>query len=309
MTDLAPPQSFEWRAEPWGRSLRCSPLGQIAPHLFTTRDLVLESIGEPRGAGWTALAGSLGLAADSVLRLRQVHGADAVVVRSEDGRPGLPDPPPEADILATNRPDVALSVRVADCNPVLLADRRSGVVAAAHAGWRGTAARAVQAAVRTLGTAFGSSPSDLVAAIGPSIGPCCYRVGTDVVDAFTAAGMTFAESGRWFHDTPHRAEGGIVGRGTEPEGSGWELAASDFRLPAPEQLAGFRRDGGPARSDVWADLWTATVDQLIAAGLIPGNIHLAGLCTACHLEVFHSYRAERTPFRTAGAIRMGRAAG
>jgi YfiH family protein len=84
----------------------------------------------------------------------------------------------EGDALISDR--VAVSVRTADCLPVLLADERRNIVAAVHAGWRGTAARIVQAALREMG----SDPRDVIAAIGPGIGVCCYHVGEDVARQF-----------------------------------------------------------------------------------------------------------------------------
>src|SRR5215510_14873043 len=79
-----------------------------------------------------------------------------------------------------------------------MADRARGAVAAVHAGWRGTAARAAVAAVDAMAREFGTRPSDLVVAIGPSIGACCYEVGSDLVDAFAAAGHERYLIDRWF---------------------------------------------------------------------------------------------------------------
>jgi YfiH family protein len=162
----------------------------------------------------------------------------------------------EADALISNASDSAVAVRAADCVPVLLADRRTGAVAAVHAGWRGTAAGVVGAAVDGMGKEFGTKPEDLVAAIGPSIGVCCYEVGPDVVDAFAAAGHQRHLIQRWFVTTP------------PPRGS---------------------RAQNPLRLDVAG----ANRDQLVLAGLAEDQVHLSNLCTAMHLEVLTSYRAER----------------
>jgi YfiH family protein len=86
-----------------------------------------------------------------------------------------------------------LLLRYADCTPVLLADPKAGAVAAVHAGWRGSAVRAASAAVEALSEVFGSRPQDIVAGIGPAIGPCCYEVGQDVVDAFSDRPELFFE--------------------------------------------------------------------------------------------------------------------
>ena len=104
---------------------------------------------------------------------------------------------PEADGVITADPSVALVVRVADCAPVLLADKRTGVAAAVHAGWRSTMQRIVPAAVEALAN-HGTDPMDLVAAIGPSLGTCCGEMGEEVVDAFRAAGHSESTLSRWF---------------------------------------------------------------------------------------------------------------
>jgi YfiH family protein len=75
-------------------------------------------------------------------------------------------------------------LRYADCTPILLADPRRRAIAAVHAGWRGTAVRAASSAVKALRDAFGSEARDLIAGIGPAIGPCCYAVGADVFESF-----------------------------------------------------------------------------------------------------------------------------
>src|SRR5262249_44963082 len=104
----------------------------------------------------------------------------------------------EADILLTDQADVALAIQTADCVPLLLADRRLAVVCAAHAGWRGLAAAVPRVAVETLRGEFGSQPTDLVAAIGPSICAARYEVGQDVLDRFTKGAFTGHDLSRWF---------------------------------------------------------------------------------------------------------------
>jgi YfiH family protein len=90
----------------------------------------------------------------------------------------------EGDALVTNRPELAVAVRTADCYPILLADSRHRAVAAVHAGWRGTRARIIQMALKKMSVEFGSSPTDVHAAIGPGIGVCCYEVGEEVASQF-----------------------------------------------------------------------------------------------------------------------------
>ncbi len=125
-----------------------------------------------------------------------MHGA-AVAVARVDGD-GLPD----ADIIVSTQRELALAVQTADCVPLLVADRRTGAVAAAHAGWRGLASRVPMLTIRALERECGSRPQDLVAAIGPAIGPCCYEVGSDVRQAF-ASSFAPEEAERWFRRAAH----------------------------------------------------------------------------------------------------------
>ncbi len=180
---------------PWGSILRCRPLLETADHFFTAGDLELR--GDEHE--WAAVAAGIGVERTGLLLVRQVHGAAAAVRRLDRPEDW---PLPEADVLATDDPASALAIRVADCAPVLLADRRRGVVAAAHAGWRGTVQRAAAAAVDTLQREFGSRPEDLVAAIGPCLGPCCGEVGAEVPAAFRAAGHGESALARWFSAGP-----------------------------------------------------------------------------------------------------------
>jgi YfiH family protein len=189
MTDPQPTGPFGWTQEPWGRALRCTRLP--VPHLFTSRDVTLRD----DEAEWTAVARSLGVTTDRLRLLKQVHGTSVVVARR--GGP-VPSTRPTADIIVSDDPAIAIGVRTADCAAILLYDRVRHAVAAAHAGWRGTAANAAVAAVRALQDEFGSRASDLVAAIGPLLGKCCGEVGPDVVDAFRAGGAGEASIAAWF---------------------------------------------------------------------------------------------------------------
>lgn len=177
--------------------LECTPLASVAPHFFTTRAIAPGSVRGASVDGWHQIAAEAGVSLAGLCRLDQVHGTAVHCVRR--GRQQLFGADlPEADVVVSDDPAVAVSVRVADCVPLLMADRRRGVVAAAHAGWRGAASHIVRAAVEALGQAFGSRPGDLVAAVGPSIGPCCYQVGPEVRLAFVEAGHPGHEVDRWF---------------------------------------------------------------------------------------------------------------
>lgn len=130
----------------------------------------------------TAVADAAGRAIP-VHTARQVHG-DRVLEIGTLGPPACP--PPEGDALLTALPDVALAVGVADCVPVLLADPVAGVVAAAHAGWRGTVAGVLPRAIAGC-VDRGARPGNLRVVLGPHIGRCCFEVGPEVVEAFRRA--------------------------------------------------------------------------------------------------------------------------
>jgi YfiH family protein len=195
MTEPQPNGGFEWTQAPWGRVLRCGPLAAAAPHLFTTRDLRLRESEQE----WAAVAAGMGVAPEDLLLVRQVHEAAVAVAAPDRPRPWIR---PEADAIASDDPAAAIGVRVADCVPVLLAEETGRAVAAIHAGWRGTARRVAIAAVSALWERFGVRPQRLIAAIGPSIGPCCYEVGDRVYEAFREAGHHPDLLAQWFAPGP-----------------------------------------------------------------------------------------------------------
>ena len=175
--------------------LHCEPLTGHARHLFTSHDLELRD----DEAEWQALGGVLGVTRAHIRLVKQVHRADVAIVRRGDPEAWST---PHADAIVTNDPDVAIAVRIADCAPILLADRTQPVVGAIHAGWRGTVQRAVQAGVTALVREFGARPADLVAAVGPCLDVCCGEVGDEVVTAFRDAGHDESGIDRWFSIGP-----------------------------------------------------------------------------------------------------------
>ncbi len=169
-------------------SLNCSLSGQDFP------DAVLENRARAARAIGANPAGLVGLT--------QVHGAEVVHVTT----PWPPGAGPCADAMVTDRPDVALGIVTADCAPILFADRRAGVVAAAHAGWRGAVAGVIEATIAAM-THLGATPATTAAAIGPCIRQGSYEVGADLRDAVLAHepahGRLFAPGrryGRWQFD-------------------------------------------------------------------------------------------------------------
>ena len=139
--------------------------------------------------------GVTGDPATPTVTVRQVH-SDVIVVA---GAGDLAQPICEGDGLITNQPGILLGIQTADCVPVLVADRQRKIVAAIHAGWRGTVKRIVENAIARMCEEFGSAPPDMVAAIGPAIGPCCYAIGEEVraefQSRFAYAGDLFEQVG------------------------------------------------------------------------------------------------------------------
>jgi YfiH family protein len=121
---------------------------------------------------------ALDMQADNACSVWQVHSADTVIVTGPiPGRRWVA----MADGMVTNRPDIPLMMRYADCVPILFHDPVQAVIGVAHAGWRGTVQGAGRSVVQVMVDAFGSQPADIRAGIGPSIGPDCYQVGEEVV--------------------------------------------------------------------------------------------------------------------------------
>ncbi|HEX9049705.1 MAG TPA: peptidoglycan editing factor PgeF [Anaeromyxobacter sp.] len=183
---------------------------------------------------WARLERETGL---RFARVRQVHGARAVRVEA-------PSPPAlEADVVVTRAPGVAACVSVADCVPILLADPETGAVAAVHAGWRGTIARAAAEGVRALGREAGAPPARLLACVGPAIGPCCYEVSPDLAARFRAGlGPETVREGRSPHLDLWRANVAVL----EAEGLAPERIEVLARCTACEREHFFshRRDAG-----------------------------------------------------------------
>ena len=266
MPELQTPGTFDWTRYPWGPALRCLPLAAVADHCFTTRQPAIPDGDGGPGDAWQRMAFAFGVPRAAILRVRQVHGAEVLAIGRQRAVPAEFSEAGRADALVSDHPGVVLAVRVADCVPLLLADRRTGAVAAVHAGWRGAVAGVVAAAVRALGAEFGARPEDLVAAIGPSIGACCYRVGAEVRDAFAAVAPDPAALERWLlREPPRPALKGVPGTGP---------AAGDGRPPS------------------WLDMWGVVADQLAQTGVSPASVHAARVCTSCHRDRFHSYRVD-----------------
>ena len=194
---------FYWRELDGVRALICAPLEDDGfVNGFSTR---IGGVSE-MPADALSLAGFNDDAAENILENRrrflklfpgdwalagcwQVHGADVRVVQTmAEAKPAENERGDTifCDVIVSDAKGVLAGVKTADCVPILLGDPATGAFAAVHAGWRGTLATAVVAAVDRLAKEYDVRPENLRAAIGASAGPCCYEVGSDVIDAFTS---------------------------------------------------------------------------------------------------------------------------
>jgi polyphenol oxidase len=177
-----------------------------------------------------------------------------------------PTEPSRGDAAVTKSPGLLLAVQTADCVPILLVDPKNRAVAAVHAGWRGTLARIVEKAIGRMQMQFGSQAADLLAAIGPAIGGCCYEVGTEVAAAFSGQ---FANAAEFFDE---------LRTGDEPDPLQWLNMMPPGHQPPPKK--------------VLLDLRKANRSQLEAARVPPANIFVSDLCTSCNRDLLFSYRKE-----------------
>ncbi|HXE09538.1 MAG TPA: peptidoglycan editing factor PgeF [Acidobacteriaceae bacterium] len=200
-----------------------------------------------------------------LVAVRQFHSPLIRIVGPEGGIPATaPLSTPEGrpvlrgDALITSRTDILLAILTADCVPVLIADTRRRVVAAFHAGWRGTLARIVERGIGTMRLQFGSRPKDLIAAIGPGIGACCYSVGEEVRFDFESQ---FAYAPSLFSEVYD----------SDPVKDKYPLLFLTARAPGHSNI-------GP---QIHVDLIEANRRQLLDAGLSASKISIVGECTAC----------------------------
>lgn len=181
----------------------------------------------------------------------------------------VPKDPLTGDGLITNLGGVVISVRTADCIPVLLADKKQKAVGAFHAGWRGTLARIVEKGVGEMVVKFGSKPRDIVGAIGPGVHKCCYEVAEDFRDKFAAQ---FAYSQELFDEV-------------------FDSNALHVKYPLLFLNQRAPGHGAPAMKP-HLDLIEANRRQLLDAGVLEKNIWISDLCTSCRTDLLFSHRAE-----------------
>ncbi|HKN62619.1 MAG TPA: peptidoglycan editing factor PgeF [Candidatus Acidoferrales bacterium] len=227
----------------------------------------------------TRFFSALGASEMRAVTLRQVHSDIAHHVGASNPASGTEVR--KGDALFTRERGVLLAVQTADCIPILLVDTKRKAIAAIHAGWRGTLQRIAEKTLGRMQMEFGSQPKDVVAALGPGIGRCCYEVGHDVAGEFAAK---FANAREWF-EGPFDA---VASGDNDPSWLPWLTMKPPGHAPPPER--------------VHLDLVAANRSILIAAGVAPQNISASGFCTACRTDLLFSYRRERTTGRLMAAI-------
>lgn len=219
-----------------------------------------------------------------VVALRQIHSDIVHLVDSNTEARTETDSQaaaPQADALITRERGVLLVVQTADCIPILLADTKRRAVAAIHSGWRGTVRRIAEKALGRMQMEFGTNPADVVAALGPGIGQSCYEVGTEVAAEFQAQ---FPNARDWF-------EGPFALLSDSDNDSNW-LPWLTMKPPGHQ----------PPPPRVQLDLIAANRAILQAAGIPAAKVFSSDYCTACHSDLFFSYRKERTTGRMIAAI-------
>ncbi len=211
-----------------------------------------------------------------LVTLRQVH-SDVIHAIAEK-----PAEAPKGDAAITRAPGLLLAVQTADCLPILLVDAKHRAVAAVHAGWRGTLSRIAEKTLGRMQMQFGTRPADVIAAIGPGIGACCYEVGHEVVQSFASQ---FTAARQWFAAPPrsgfqkHAPSFDELATGVEPMPLKWLTMAPPGHEPPPPRMH--------------LDLAAANRWQLLEAGVAAKNIIASALCTACRTDLLFSYRREK----------------
>jgi hypothetical protein len=205
-----------------------------------------------------------GQASTPLVSLRQFHSSLLVRATAADA---AREHPHKGDGLITDEPGLLLGVQTADCIPVLVADRKRRAVGAFHAGWRGTVKRIVETGVGRMRLEFGCRPEDLVAAIGPGIGQCCYAVGEEVLSEFESQFVYARELFRDVYDS------------------------DAVRMKYPMLFLTQRAPGhSPIGPSLHVDLIEANRRQLVACGVAAESIQIVGGCTQCQPDLFYSHR-------------------
>lgn len=196
-----------------------------------------------------------GFEAERLLTINQIHGDEVLVI--DKPVKNIPDmSKTSADAIVTNQCGIAIGVMTADCVPIILIDIVKKVIGMVHAGWKGTVKGVIPKTLEKMVKQFDSDKETILAAIGPSIGQCCYKVNDAVIKEF-----------------------GFLGS---------EFGGNEFITPLHPPLP----KGGRGDSEWRIDLKRANLNQLLSAGIAEKNISMESICTSCRNDLFFSYRAD-----------------
>ncbi|MBE6955751.1 MAG: peptidoglycan editing factor PgeF [Ruminococcaceae bacterium] len=231
------------------------------PHCFSTRhggvstgDLSSLNLGANRGddpenvkENYRRICAAIGAAPSSLVFARQTHSDIVLRVSAENRGEGLERTDyPVRDGLVTNSPGVTLVVFTADCAPVLLYDPVNRAIGAVHSGWRGTAQCITTRAVEAMQEHFGTDPADLLCAIGPAIGKCCFETHADVPEAMraamgeTAEAAIFPKGEKFLVDNRELIRLQLLNTGVKPEHID---ISTDCTACEPERFWSYRKVG------------------------------------------------------------------
>lgn len=238
--------------------------GGVSKGMFSTMNLCESSSSykdDPANIkeNFIRISDSMGLDPSSLVLSDQVHKTRIKLVDESDRGKGfaIPRDYKEIDGLITNKPNITLVTRYADCVPLFFVDPVNKAIGLSHSGWKGTVNRIGDITLKEMATAFGSLPKDIMAVIGPSICKDCYEVGEDVASEFM---NTFPSK---------RQNTNIYSENTSPI-----LIKNN-------------------RDRYQLNLWEANRRILLDAGMSSANIHISGVCTACNSQLLFSHRKSK----------------
>ena len=226
-----------------------------------------------------------------ILTLNQSHGDGILII----------DEPPEnlgkfaikiknmgKDALITNKPLIPIAILTADCQPIMFLDKKNRAIGIAHAGWRGTVLRIGQKVFGEMSRLYGTSPDDLLVALGPSIGKCCYEVGEEVVEALKNQFLNWKD---------FAAQKPFMSQQDTKDNRNIPLSPSfnkDIIPLSPPLLKGDLGGFSERRKSKWNfSLDDLNLFQMAELGIPLKNISGTNLCTSCNNDLFFSYRREK----------------
>ena len=250
------------------RHLVSTRLGGVSRGMFASMNYSYMRGDDPAAVdeNYRRTARLFGRTPDAFVCSDQTHTVNVRAVTEADAGKGVVRPKDYTDVdgLVTDVPGLILSTLYADCVPLLFVDPVKRVIGCSHSGWRGTAAQMGRVTVEKMRDVYGCDPSDILAAVGPSICGDCYEVGKEVADAFAALFSRPPYSGVRLEELLREERGG------------------KFRL----------------------DLWRANAEILLAAGIRREHLAVTDLCTCCNPEYLFSHRASRGRRGNFGAFIM-----